>query len=323
LNRNAAAAVLAVTPKVSVVIPVLNRPVAIRRAIESVLAQTLQDFEVIVVDDGSTDGTVAAVQSFADRRIRLIRHDRRRGGSAARNTGIRASSAPYVAFLDSDDEWLPTKLERQLEVFERSDEDLALVYTGAEWVYPNGTVQTVIGRRYADLALQLLTVNVVGETSVGMVRRTALDMTGGFDETLPSCQDMDLWLRLCERFRADIVPEALIRVTKGDDDSERITNNTAAALEGRALFCRKHKKNLISHGVLHLYLRRSGWWEHRRVRDSRAARRLYLESLRANPVAPFTYVMLIATYLPTRWVEVMARCTRVAVGFLRFEASPI
>jgi hypothetical protein len=181
-------------------------------------------------------------------------------------------------------------------------------------------VQTVVGRRYADLALQLLTVNVVGETSVGMVRRTALDTIGGFDENLPSCQDMDLWLRLCERFRADVVPEALIRVTKGDDGG-RITNNTAAALEGRALYCRKHRKKLIRHGVLHLYLRRSGWWEHRRVRDSRLARRLYLESLGANPVAPFTYVMLIATYLPMPWLDMMARCKRFAVGFMRLVFS--
>jgi glycosyltransferase involved in cell wall biosynthesis len=304
-----------------VVIPVLNRPVAIRRAIESVLAQTFQDFEVIVVDDGSTDETVAAVQAFADRRIRLIRHDRRRGGSAARNSGIRASSAPYVAFLDSDDEWLPTKLERQVEVFERSDEDLALVYAGAEWVYPNGTVQTITGRRYADLALQLLTVNVVGETSVGMVRRTALGAIGGFDETLPSCQDMDLWLRLCERFRADVVPEGLIRVTKGDDNG-RITNNTAAAMEGRALFCRKHKEKLIRHGVLHLYLRRSGWWEHRRVRDSRVARRLYLEALGANPVAPLTYVLLLSTYVPMPCLDMMARCKQSVMRFLRLGPQP-
>ncbi|MGH9255980.1 MAG: glycosyltransferase family 2 protein [Vicinamibacterales bacterium] len=309
------------TPKVSVVIPVLNRPVAVRRAIESVLTQTLQDFEIIVVDDGSTDETAAAVQAFADPRIRLTRHERPRGGSAARNTGIRASSAPYVAFLDSDDEWLPTKLERQLEVFERSDEDLALVYTGAEWVYPLGTVRTVIPRRYADLARRLLTSNIVGETSVGMVRRTALNEIGGFDESLPSCQDMDLWLRICERFHADVVSEALVRVTKGND-SGRITNNVADAVRGRALFCHKHRKKLIHHGVLHLYLRKSGWWQQRRVRDRRLARRMYLQSLRANPVAPVTYVLLLTAYMPVPWVNMMAQCKRFVIRFLRLGPEP-
>ena len=308
------------TPKVSVVIPVLNRPVAVRRAIDSVLAQTLQDFELIVVDDGSTDETVAAVEACVDPRIKLARHDRRRGGSAARNTGIRAGSAPYVAFLDSDDEWLPTKLQRQFEVFERSDEDLALVYTGAEWVYADGTVQTVIPRRYADLAHRLLTANVVGEASVGMVRRTALNEIGVFDESLPSCQDMDLWLRICERFRADVVSEALVRVTKGNE--RRITNNVAAALRGRELFCDKHREKQIRHRVLHLYLRKSGWWQQRRVRDSRVARRLYLESLGAKPVAPLTYVLLLSTYAPMSYLDIMARCKQFVIRLLRLGPQP-
>jgi glycosyltransferase involved in cell wall biosynthesis len=312
--------VLAVTPKVSVVIPVLNRPVAVRRAIDSVLTQTFQDFEIIVVDDGSTDETAAAVQACVDPRITLTRHDRRRGGSAARNTGIRAGSAPYVAFLDSDDEWLPTKLERQLEAFERSDRDLALVYTGSEWVYADGTVQTVIPPPYADLARRLLTSNVVGETSVGMVRRSALNEIGGFDESLPSCQDMDLWLRICERFRAAVVSEALVRVTKGNE--RRITNNVADALSGRELFCHKHKEKQIRHRVLHLYLRRSGWWQHRRVRDSRGARRLYLESLGAKPVAPLTYILLLATYVPMSYLDMMARYKQFVTRFLRLGPQP-
>src|SRR5436190_11436655 len=150
------------SPTVSVVIPVFNRAVAVRRAIDSVLAQTFQDFEIIVVDDGSTDDTAESVSSFQDPRITLIRHDRKRGGSAARNTGIRSSSGAYVAFLDSDDEWLPAKLERQLEVFGRSDDELALVYAGTERAYADGTIHRNFARRYAELARRLLTQNVVG-----------------------------------------------------------------------------------------------------------------------------------------------------------------
>src|SRR5262245_28149594 len=108
------------TPRISVVIPVLNRAAVVRRAIASVLAQTFQDFEIVVVDDGSTDGTAESVDTLSDRRIRVIRHEQTLGGGAARNTGIRASRAPFVAFLDSDDEWVPTKLEKQLGVFDNS-----------------------------------------------------------------------------------------------------------------------------------------------------------------------------------------------------------
>jgi glycosyltransferase involved in cell wall biosynthesis len=303
-------------PTVSVVIPVFNRRAAVRCAIKSVLAQTFQDFEIVVVDDGSTDGTPVSVAEFADRRIRLLRHERNRGGSAARNTGIRASSAPYVAFLDSDDEWLPTKLQRQLEVFARSNkEQLGLVYTGAEWIYPDGRAWLRIPRRELDLTRALLTENVIGETSVGMVRRRALDAIGGFDESLPSCQDMDLWLRISEQFEANIASEALVRVMKADDD--RITNNVVHALRGRALFCQKHREKMIRHGVLYAYLRKSGWWQQRRMRDSRLARRLYLESLAANPIAPLTYVLMLSAYLPMPCQDVMARCKQLLAGFLR------
>jgi glycosyltransferase involved in cell wall biosynthesis len=308
-------------PKVTVVIPVFNRQAALGRAIESVLAQTCQDFEIIVVDDGSTDRPCAYVTALADRRITLIRHEQNRGGGAARNTGIRAGSAAYVAFLDSDDQWLPTKLERQLEVFERSSERVGLVYTGAERVLADGRVVRHIPRRQVDLSRVLLTENVVGETSVGMVRRSALDATGAFDESLPSCQDMDLWLRLCERFGAEVVPEALVRVAKGND-SVRISASVARTVWGRELFCRKHKEKLVRHNVLHLYLRESGWWQQRRVGDSRMARRFYRESLGANPMAPFTYALLLGTYLPVSWLDRMARCKHLLIGILPERLNP-
>ncbi len=115
-----------------------------------------------------------------------------------------------------------------------------------------------------------------------MVRRSALDAIGGFDESLPSCQDLDLWLRISERFDADVVPEVLVRVANGNDNG-RITTNVPRAILGRELYCRKHREKMIRRGVLHLFLRDSGWWQQRRVRDSRLARRFYLESLAANP----------------------------------------
>ncbi len=292
-------------PKVTVVVPVFNREAAVRRAIASVLAQTCQDFELIVVDDGSTDGTGEAVAALTDPRIRLIRHDKNRGGSAARNTGIRAGSAPYVAFLDSDDEWLPTKLERQLAVFESSSGQVALVYTGSERVYSDGTVERYIPRRRSDLSRALLTDNVVGETTVGMVRRSAVLETGGFDETLPAAQEMDLWLRLAERFAADIVPEALARVTKGDD-AGRITANIGSTTRARELFRAKHREKMVAERVLHLHLLESGWWYHRGARDPREARRCYLEAVSANPVAATAYVLLLLTWVPLPWLDRLA-----------------
>jgi glycosyltransferase involved in cell wall biosynthesis len=288
----------------------------VQRAIASVLVQTCQDFEIIVVDDGSTDGSAAAVEAIDNRRIRLIRHKRNRGGSAARNTGIHAGSAPFVAFLDSDDEWLPTKLERQLEVFERSSDRLGLVYTGADRIFSDGSVSSYIPCRRVDLSRALLLWNPVGETSLGMVRRTALDAIGGFDESLPASQDWDLWLRLCERFEADVVPEALVRVAQ-HFDTGRISVNVPATISGRELYGQKHRQKLISAGVLHLYLRESGWGQQRRVRDPRGARRFYLESLKVNPVALFTYALLLSTYVPMSWLDHLAYCKRLFARFLQ------
>jgi glycosyltransferase involved in cell wall biosynthesis len=293
------------TPMVTVVIPAYNRAATVGRAIESVLNQTHQDFEIVVVDDGSTDTTASVVAAITDPRITLIRHERNLGGGAARNTGYRAGSAPFVAFLDSDDEWLPTKLERQLEVFERANARLGLVYTGTDRIFPDGTAKRYMPPRHEDLARVLLTENVIGETSVGMVRRSALDVITGFDESLPAAQDMDLWLRLCERFHAKLVPEALVRVAKANQG--RITVNPGSTTAGRDQFRRKHQEKLMRYGVLHLYLRESAWRQQRFVQNNRAARRLYWESIRANPFVLLTYLMFATAFLPVSWLDRMAR----------------
>jgi len=304
-------------PLVSVVIPVHNRPDAVRRAIASVLAQTFQRFEIVVVDDGSTDATCDAVSSVRDGRVRLIRHKKNRGGSAARNTGIEATRAPFVAFLDSDDEWLPTKLERQLEVFARSPDTLGLVYTGAERTYPDGSVSRAVPRRRTNLMRELLRVNVVGETSLGMVRRSVLEALDGFDESLPSCQDLDLWLRISERFTVDVVPEVLVKIANGSDPG-RITASVRSMMTGRAVYCRKHREKMIRFGVLHTYLRDSGWRQQRLVRDGRLARPFYVESISVRPIAPLTYVLLASTYLPLTLLDGMALCKRAAARLLGF-----
>src|SRR5205823_3627484 len=109
-------------PAVSVILPVHNRADVLGRSIQSVLDQTLNNFELIVVDDGSTDGSLAVAKSFADPRIKIIEHGENRGGNAARNAGIRAAQAPLIAFLDSDDVYLPKKLERAAAEFERHPE---------------------------------------------------------------------------------------------------------------------------------------------------------------------------------------------------------
>ena len=116
-------------PQVTVIIPAYNRAYVISRSIASVLAQTYPYFEIIVVDDGSVDNTEAVVKSFKDSRIKYIRHEVNKGISAVRNTGINEAAGEYIAFLDSDDEWLPTKLEKQMHILKNKSLRVSVAYT--------------------------------------------------------------------------------------------------------------------------------------------------------------------------------------------------
>jgi len=131
--------VTAVMAAVSVVIPTFNRAALVERAVHSVLTQTYSDIEVLIVDDGSTDNTGAVLRSLAheDSRIRYLHHERNQGAQPARNTGCLAANGEYIAFLDSDNEWLPDKLRLQMEVFKRGGDQLGVVYCGFRVLYPD------------------------------------------------------------------------------------------------------------------------------------------------------------------------------------------
>lgn len=119
---------------ISVILPTYNRAHLLIRALNSILIQTYQDFEILVIDDCSSDNTQCIIEEFKDDRIIYIRHENNRGVAAARNSGLAAAKGQYIAFLDSDDEWLPTKLQRQLESFQDATPDIGIIYTGACWV---------------------------------------------------------------------------------------------------------------------------------------------------------------------------------------------
>jgi glycosyltransferase involved in cell wall biosynthesis len=191
-----------VTAKISVVLPVHNRADVLPRAIRSVLQQEFRDFELIVVDDGSTDESAKVAASFADERIRIIRLDANRGGNAARNEGIRAASAPLLGFLDSDDRYLPNKLSSVVGEFDRRPE-LDLLVDSFVKVQPHGWRKAEVVRRNPiidDRELfrrALFTRRLCKATPAITVKRdTALQTM--FDETLRRLQDFDFLIRVSE-----------------------------------------------------------------------------------------------------------------------------
>jgi glycosyltransferase involved in cell wall biosynthesis len=192
--------------EISAIIPTYNRAATLGQAIESVLRQTQPVQEIIVVDDGSTDETRELVASFSGR-VRYIFQENR-GASAARNTGIRAATCPWLAFLDSDDYWMPEKIQLQEEALQR-DPDAVLVY-GSLWLLGSD------GGRKLDPAVDpsqlwpLLLYNTLICQSAVLVRKDVLLQIGGYDEDLKGPEDWDLWVRLYRRHRFIAVQEPIV-----------------------------------------------------------------------------------------------------------------
>ena len=189
-------------PCVSVILPVHNRADVLPRAIESVIAQELADFELIVVDDGSTDESATLVQSFADDRIRLIRLDKNRGGNVARNEGIRAARSPLIAFLDSDDRYLPNKLSTVVGEFERRPR-LDLLVDSFIKIQPPGSRKAQVVRSNPvidgrELFRTALFTRQLWKATPAITVRREVALKAPFDETLRRLQDFDFLIRASE-----------------------------------------------------------------------------------------------------------------------------
>lgn len=227
-------------PRVSVVIPSFNRGYCIKPCIESVLLQSFHDFEVVVVDDGSEDDTKHQVMSIDDPRVRYIAHEANRGGAAARNTGIHASESELVAFLDSDDSWTPEKLEKQLQILNDKGDEYGFVYTWAIWKNPAGEEvwrmdKTIDGLAVPDLIIE----NCLGTFSSVVARRSVLSRVHGLDESMGSCQDWDLFLRLNAITKVCCVQEYLVSYLQNRNDKHRISANSTSVILGHRRMLQK------------------------------------------------------------------------------------
>lgn len=251
-----------IPPRVSVVIPVFNGAKTIGETVESVLAQTFTDFELLVIDDGSTDRTSAVVGGFDDRRIR-VRAFPNAGLSASRNRGIAASRGELIAFLDADDVWMPRKLEAQVAALD-DQRDAALVYTWVDFISETGAFLGP-GLRVEARGMafdELLQRNVIESGSNAMVRRSAFEEAGLFDANLNGAEDWDMWLRIAARHPIACVPTALMKyrvvcdsMTANIPRQERhslVVHERAFAVAGPS---RRHLKRKAL-GYLYLYLTR-------------------------------------------------------------------
>jgi glycosyltransferase involved in cell wall biosynthesis len=274
--------------QISVVIPTFKRPHFIKKAIDSVIAQTFSNWELIVVDDNPKDSdarkeTVNVLREYeSNPRISYILQPENKGGSAARNTGIKQARGEYIAFLDDDDLWLPEKLEAQMKCFEEGESSTGLVYTGHKTINEaDGEVRVIKPKVKGDVLERLLGRNYIGTTSTILCKKKLLLEAGLFDEQLPARQDIDLYLRLARICTFDYVSEPLVIMVKHGD--ERITNDSRARAEAFRMMFLKYGSLLGKSKEAHSEFIKSYGKELLRAGNKPAARAVFLEGLRFDP----------------------------------------
>ena len=307
-------------PRVSVVIPTYNRAGLVVRAIESVLKQTFCDFELIVVDDASPDDTPERVAAIADPRVRLVRLAKNRRQARATNTGIAQARGEWVAFLDDDDEWLPSKLELQLARLDQ-DSDASAAYCRVRRQTPEG-LQPLRQRSSfpeGDITDSLLTRAVALTPSAYVVKRSALLEVGGFDESFMATLDMDLWLRMSQAgYRFVIVPEPLA-IYHEDDATERITNNAVAQAIGFIKIERRWGPLMKERAGVEFYDR---WVRNRTRKLRRAHEKLVKNMMRYGKRRDaLRYVRAMAPALPWSRPFVLRALAVVLLGRLPYRES--
>jgi glycosyltransferase involved in cell wall biosynthesis len=267
----------------------------LKRAIGSVLSQTADDIELVVVDDASSDNTREVIKAFGDSRLRFLVHETNQGAAAARNTGIAAAKADLIAFQDSDDEWMPYKLQRQLDLISSSGPDVVAVYCGfiryhrQKAVYePNPT----IAPRQGDLAETLLEGNFI-TTSTLLVWRDKLLETGVLDPTLPRFQDWDLVIRLSELGYFRLIDEPLVmqHVTPGS-----LSSNGLAGAKALEIMHKKYKDRLRVNPRGRASFCYVSGREHCLHVSTIKGRHYLKESLTADPWRPKTWLALGLSY---------------------------
>ncbi|MCJ7517879.1 MAG: glycosyltransferase family 2 protein [Methanomassiliicoccales archaeon] len=292
--------------EVSIVIPTYNRATSLGAAIQSILDQTYQDFEIIVVDDFSSDDTEKVVKGFQDKRISYIRHAENRGASCARNTGIKRAKGRFVAFQDSDDIWLPSKLMKQIEVMSRASNEVGVVYTG--YIRTESGVErynppSYIDEKQGNIYRQLLKGNFVG-TAMVLARKDCLEEVGLFDEEIYNYgEDWELWLRVAKRYLFILIDEPLVLAPVGDDSNvKNLTRKTAAIERILALHEEEFNRDPKSY-ARHLYLTGINYCRIGRMKDGR---RLFVRSAFKRPLSILPWMLVLTSFLGrSRFISIM------------------
>lgn len=278
-------------PVISVIIPTYNRAKILPRAINSIIAQTFQEWELFVIDDCSIDNTFEIVNSYTlkDKRIKYYKLEKNSGPNVARNKGLSLAQSEIISFLDSDDEMHPGNLQNQFEKFSSSS-NLALCYVGVDYYFENKMVSEVHPGVRGDLEKFLFTnLKGLGSSNSGFsVRKEVIQKIGGFDESLASQQDLDLFVRVARFYTIDFINGCNTKVYLHSDN--RISDNQKSVIKGEVQFLEKHELRIRELGLYHHVARKLARKYALYAKDLRKAYSMLFKAIQYRPTYFYAYI---------------------------------
>lgn len=306
-------------PKVSVIIPTYNRADLLPRAIGSVLNQTFRDFELIVVDDGSTDNTKEVVKEFQkkDERVRYIWRENSSGAAKPKNEGIKNSKGDYIAILDSDDKWLPGKLQKQLELFENSSNPRVGFVSCHALVIDEKSGKKLEYKipRYKNVLKNILTQDYMGSGSGMVYKKSVFDNAGLFDENLKTGQDWEIRIRLAQKYDFDFVPRPLFKYYIHSENISGLTNIKIKERDLEYIF-NKYKKYYEKNPKIYSAKLRYDGTRYILAQQLKKGRKSFLRSIRLNPLNLKSYVYFLCSLFGPNFY---CRLTRTKAKLRRFK----
>lgn len=243
-------------PVFSIITPTYNRPLLLRRNILSVRNQTFEDYEHIIVDDGNQQETEKIIDSFADERISLLKHNVQRGAAASYNTGIKASKGRFILFLDDDDEYFPCFLKKMNQRFKDSGMATGFIWTGISRIKDadsgeNLLLSLVWPSRFPTKEEGLIAATSIGNGFGVCVRRECFDEIGFYDESLTVSEDTDLLFRLSQKYEFETIPEVLVKIHQHQSLQLTRTDNYSERIKGKEIVLDRYKNFLEQYSLLY------------------------------------------------------------------------
>jgi len=291
-------------PEISAIITTFNRANFLKKAIRSALNQTFKDFELLILDNNSTDETETVVKGFPDKKIKYIKH-RPLNISQARNLGIKEAKGKYIAFLDDDDDWLPNKLKDQIEIFKKEkDPEVMMIYGGFIRTYANSKkTEKYIPQSKGKITATLLWQKdpVTGSASNPLIKKEIFKKIGGYDEKVLTGEDWEFYLRLSKKYKINFTDKIVLNINQ--HPGPRLGYKIKEAIDLEILIINKYqeifKKN---RRLLSFYLQKIGG-KFCRINQAKKGKQYLKKAIEKNPLNYLAYFQYLFSFLGTKFYQ--------------------